>query len=231
MKNTGRMTALMTALIMCLYFAGCGNTEKSAAAAVTESDVFLPKGYTMDDLKNMISIDGDTIPLPATADSIIEALGEHYSYDAFSIAEDQTPDEYFEEKSSCGVYIRKDNDTILFSMSLAKENYTGSIADSPIYNIGTLRKDDFEKCGLELKLLDKLTFDSNVADIIKVLGEPSTGSAGNNLRYVFYDDELELEITFRMEKDCYKVGKDGKKTTLVKERDNRIKGITIDKFF
>ncbi len=108
-----RLLTLMLAALMCTSMSGCrGTAEVSAGSESTDahiaestavttqnniknsvssnSDSYLPEGYSMEDLKNMLTINGKSISLPTTPEKFIEILGDGYTYELDDMGLDLT---------------------------------------------------------------------------------------------------------------------------------------------
>ena len=237
-----RLLTLMLAALMCTSMSGCrGTAEVSAGSESTDahiaestavttqnniknsvssnSDSYLPEGYSMEDLKNMLTINGKSISLPTTPEKIIEILGDGYTYGLDDMGLDLTIDEYFESFGSLPVKILKDNSICLCTLSIDKESYLGDIGTSYTSSFFyTLTPAEFEQCDLKVTLIDTIDFDSSILDVIEVLGEPNNNmvTQDHQISYLFYDKDFELTVRFYLSDN---------KSNLTKE--NKIKSFII----
>lgn len=229
-----RLLTLMLAALMCTSMSGCrGTAEVSAGSESTDahiaestavttqnniknsvssnSDSYLPEGYSMEDLKNMLTINGKSISLPTTPEKFIEILGDGYTYELDDMGLDLTIDEYFESFGSLSVNVMKDNGICLCVLHIDKDSYTGDIGNSYICSLSGALTKSFKDCGADLSVCSAINFDSSIVDIKNTFGEPNGDRTYDHwISYCFYDNECEITITFAIEQDYTEINEENK---------------------
>ena len=210
--------ALLAAMTMMSCAAACsGETEAvgaaggdvpqiTAAAAAESSEVSLeaeqsdlsvetnlPEGMTMDDLKNMIQINGKTLSMPTTLNDIL-ALDEGFSYKLLLEDSFDSIDEYFEEYD-VAVYTIYYNDIAVMNANINIDDRTDDMIDAKVYTIYNINASDCDLNGFDFSLSCGIDFTSSKEDIMEIFGYTETKPTKSNiLEYVFYDKEQEIAL-------------------------------------
>jgi len=180
------------------------NTENQEPSDSQEE--YLPEGFTMDDLRNMIQINGKTLTLPTSLNKLAE-LDENFSYEA----------EYVDENSYLyqgknGFYVDVTyNDIIMFTTSFVTDvNDLNLILDSSISNV-TFNRTRCDKAEIDVKTSCGLDFNSTQENVIDVFGDANIFDySKSNIRYEFSDNKYTINMFY----DIYK-------------KDNCISSITM----
>ena len=189
-------------------FTACGNqgeeqvTSVEITAAQTEAtelskETVLPDGWTMDELRNILIINGKTLTLPTTLNKIME-LDENFSYEA----------EYVDEKSELyqgekGFYIDilYAGQSMFMTVFASDEDDVQKVLDESLYNVSFNNK-NCENTNIIINTSCGLIFTSTYEDIVKVFGEPNTYNSQDSIKtYEFYDGLYEYCIEFSINSD------------------------------
>lgn len=196
------LSILITAAIACTLTA-CGNDgEGEVTTAVTtvnqteatelSIETVLPDGWTMDELRNILIINGQTLTLPTTLNKIME-LDENFSYEA----------EYVDENSVLyqgkkGFYVDVTyNDIFMFTTSFLSDiNDINTIINNDISSI-TFSDNNCKKANINITTSCGIGFYSSQDDITNVFGEPNVYDySESNRRYAFSDNDYEIKLFF-----------------------------------
>lgn len=210
------LSILITVAIACTLTA-CGNGgEGEVTTAVTtvnqteatelSKETVLPDGWTMDELRNILIINGQTLTLPTTLNKIME-LDENFSYEA----------EYVDENSVLysgkkGFYVDVTyNDIIMFTTSfVTNENDINLFLNSNISDV-TFNRKRCNEAEIDVKTSCGLDFNSTQENVMDLFGEGNIFDySKSNIRYAFNDNRYTINMFF----DIY-------------EKENSISSITI----
>ena len=160
------------------------------------SESYLPPNMSMDDLLNMIQIDGKTLSMPTTLEDIL-ALNDDFTCEmAFSDLY-STPEKCIENMGGV-FYDVKYMDEKLFQIVILKNDYNGDYLTSKIYKFSSLfNYKDFKKNNLKFNIINGIGFDCSFDEVIKIFGEPNAHTnATNSYAYKFYDKKIIYRIEF-----------------------------------
>lgn len=197
-------------------FAGCGSTNiqasepvetnissvepqvttvQNSAAENQNSNSYLPPNMSMDDLLNMIQIDGKTLSMPTTLENIL-ALNDDFTCEmAFSDLY-ASPEDSINDLGGVFYDINCKGEKI-FQVVIAKDDYNGDYLTSRIYKFSSLLNvENFKKANLNFNI-SGIEFDCSIDKVIKTFGEPNTHTnATNSFAYKFYDKNVIYKIEF-----------------------------------
>lgn len=201
--------------MMGTMFAGCGSTNIQANETVEtnitsvepqvttvqnsvsdnqNSDSYLPPNMSMDDLLNMIQIDGKTLSMPTTLEDIF-ALNDEFTCEMAFSELYSTPEKCIEDMGGV-FYDVKYMDEKLFQIVISKNDYNGDYLSSKIYKFSSLLNyENFEKTNLKFNIINGIGFDCSFDKVIKTFGEPNAHTnAANSYAYKFYDEKIIYRI-------------------------------------
>ena len=160
------------------------------------SESYLPPNMSMDDLLNMIQIDGKTLSMPTTLEDIL-ALNDDFTCEMAFSEFYSTPEKCIEDMGGV-FYDIKYNDSNLFQIIILKDDFTGDYMKSKIYIISSGFGKEFVDVGISLNLLNKINLNSSSTDILNILGYPnaSTNLEPYNYGYSFFDNDYIINIKF-----------------------------------
>lgn len=214
-KRIKQSLALVGILIMSLSLSGCEKlveTDVSAetrsqtsysksenttpqSSSISETDVLLPEGWTMDDLRNLLVINGKTLTLPTTLNKIME-LDDKFSYEVEYI--DEKSPYYNGKQKGFYVDILYDNELMFMTTFPSDENNVNKILDKNIYH-ASFGKINCIETDIDVNTSCGLNFDSSNEDIINTFGEPNKYDLQqSNRSYEFYDDIYTCDLTFKL---------------------------------
>ena len=169
------------------------STETEAELSDSSEETNLPEGMTMDDLKNMIQINGKTLSMPTTLNDIL-ALDEGFSYKLLLEDSFDSIDEYFEEYD-VAVYTIYYNDIAVMNANINIDDRTDDMIDAKVYTIYNINASDCDLNGFDFSLSCGIDFTSSKEDIMEIFGYTETKPTKSNiLEYVFYDKEQEIAL-------------------------------------
>ena len=157
---------------------------------------YLPEGISMDDLLNMIQIDGKTLSMPTTLENIL-ALNDDFTCEmAFSDLY-ASPEDSINDLGGVFYDIKYKNEK-LFQIVISKDDYNGDYMTSRIYKFSSLLNvENFKKDNLNFNIINGIEFDCSFDKVIKTFGEPNTHTnATNSFAYKFYDKNVIYKIEF-----------------------------------
>ena len=216
MRKRVMAIALLSAVIG-TAFSGCGQTDTQTnestevkislaepkAAAVQDlnvanqkNDFCLPPNLSMDDLLNMLQIDGKTLSMPTTLEDIF-ALNDNFTCEMAFSELYSTPEKCIENMGGV-FYDVKYKDEKLFQVAILENDYNGDYLSSKIYKFSSLfNYENFEKADLKFNIINGIGFDSSFDKVIKTFGEPNAHTnATNSCAYKFYDKDIIYRIEF-----------------------------------
>lgn len=201
------LSILITTAIACTLTA-CGNggegevttaitTVNQTEATELSKETVLPDGWTMDELRNILIINGQTLTLPTTLNKIME-LDENFSYEA----------EYVDEKSELyqgekGFYIDVlyAGESMFMTVFASDDNDVQKVLDDSLYNVNFNNK-NCENTNIIINTSCGLNFTSTYEDIVNVFGKPNAYNAQDSIKtYEFYDGLYEYCIEFSINSD------------------------------
>ncbi|MDE6746457.1 MAG: hypothetical protein K2J72_07445, partial [Oscillospiraceae bacterium] len=166
-----------------------------AADEQTEANVLLPDGLTMDDLRNLLVINGKTLTLPTTLNKIME-LDDKFSYKA-EYADEKSP-LYNGKQKGFYVDVLYDNELMFITAFPSDENNINKILDENIYH-ASFGKINCIETDIDVNTSCGLNFNSPNEDIINTFGEPNKYDLQrSNRSYEFYDDTYTCDLTFKL---------------------------------
>ena len=112
------------------------------------SESYLPPNMSMDDLLNMIQIDGKTLSMPTTLEDIL-ALNDDFTCEMAFSEFYSTPEKCIEDMGGV-FYDIKYNDSNLFQIIILKDDFTGDYMKSKIYIISSGFGKEFVDVGISL---------------------------------------------------------------------------------
>ncbi len=213
--------AILTVSAMLLGLAGCQgdkaaesvDTEQAneqtttAAESASENDTedspeieretVLPLDMTMNDLLNMIQINGKTLTMPATLDNIM-AIDDGFSYELAYADAYNSLDEYYEDQGHLFYDIYYNGTFVLQACVVEIDNFE-NISSAMIRSFSSGFGSDLEEAGLDFKLSCGIDLNSNSEDVILLFGEENNDPYGqykNKLNYAFNDGACNLRIEF-----------------------------------
>lgn len=157
-----------------------------------EPEIVLPPNMTMDDLLNMIQINGETLALPTTINKIME-FDEKFSYEA-EYADENSPLYNGRQK---GFYVNIFYDDVeMFSTAFpSDENDIKKVLDEDIYGID-IGKNNCKEAGVIFNLSCGIDFESSYDDVINIFGEPTEYCYDDAYKiYKFYDNLYVCELS------------------------------------
>ena len=161
------------------------------------SESYLPPNMSMDDLLNMIQIDGKTLSMPTTLEDIL-ALNDDFTCEmAFSDLY-STPEKCIENMGGVFYDINYKGEKFL-KVVIFKDDYNGDCMSSVIYRfVGGFGKKRLEDLGIAFSLTNNINLYSTSEDIKQIFGDPNSFIANEpyNYIYAFYNDEVKVTITF-----------------------------------
>ena len=166
-------------------------------------NVLLPDGMTMDNLRNMLIINGKTLTMPTTLNNIM-AIDDKFSYEAEFIDENSLI--YNGKQTGFYVNILYDN-VFMFTTSFASDvNDVQSILDDAIYTVN-FGKNNCKKTDINISTSCGLSFESSYEDIKNIFGEPKINNYDGNINkeYEFYDDVYKCNLLFNVNPDEDKI--------------------------
>lgn len=213
---------ILAVLVSSFLLSGCGETGvqeydgsenisaelyETESESITESQSdapveFLPPNMSMNDLLNMIQIDGKTLSMPTTLEDIL-ALNDDFTYEmAFS--------EYYASPEDCikdmgGVFYDVDyKGEKIFQTVIAKDDYTGNCMDSLIYRFSNGFGKNLIEANIDFNLTDNIDLNSTFDDVITVFGTPNDSSINtpHDLCYLFKSNDIQYKLRF-----CFNVDK------------------------
>ena len=124
------------------------NTENQEPSDSQEE--YLPEGFTMDDLLNMIQIDGKTLSMPTTLENILTLNDDFTCEMAFSDLY-ASPEDSINDLGGVFYDIKYKNEK-LFQIVISKDDYNGDYMTSRIYKFSSLLNvENFKKDNLNFK--------------------------------------------------------------------------------
>ena len=162
-----------------------------------EPEIVLPPNMTMDDLLNMIQINGKILSMPTTLNDIM-ALGDEFSYEMAFSEYYQTPEDSIEDMDGV-FYDIYYNEERICQIVILKNDYTGDVLDSKIKKFSNgFGSADIQKSNVNFLLSCGIDLESTVGDVEDIFGEPNNNSKNRPyvLGYRFYDQGTEYNIDF-----------------------------------
>lgn len=207
-----KKNALLLLLASAMALSGCGNgadaseditvaesgsaSESTAASEISSdteasSETYLPDGMTMDDLRNMVQINGKTLTMPTSLNKITE-LDDKFSYEAEYV--DENSPLYNGEQTGFYVDIMYNNVFMFTTSFAADENDISKISDCEIASV-TFNKKRCQSAGLSINTSCGLGFDSSKENVNEIFGIPNDFDySESNMRYKFNADEYEVKL-------------------------------------
>ncbi len=208
--------ALMTAAIA---LSGCGEmhatdtdvTETQLSVQTTEttlakssetitdtadpSSVLLPENMTMDDLRNILVVNGETLTLPTSLNKLME-MDKGFSYEA-QYVDEKSPLYNGKQKGFVFDIFYKDDWLVTASLPTDKKDIS-AILDADVYHM-SFGKMDCEETGMQADLSCNLGFGSSLEEIEKIFGEPNVFTTDTtNKDYEFYDKDYKCKLSFEI---------------------------------
>lgn len=216
MKKRIMAIALLSTVIV-TAFSSCGQTDtqtneseevnislnESQIAAVQDlnganqkNDFYLPPNLSMDDLLNMIQIDGKMLSMPTTLKNIL-TLNDDFTCEMTFSELYSTPEISIENMGGV-FYDVKYKDEKLFQVAILENDYNGDYLSSKIYKFSSLLdNENFAKANLKFNIINGIGFDSSFDNVIRTFGEPNAHTnATNSYAYKFYDKNIIYRIEF-----------------------------------
>ncbi len=219
-RRRGRLTAVLITAALALV--GCGEkqsaendaTEAQLSEQTTEttllksneieiisdtvnsSETVLPENMTMDDLRNILVVNGETLTLPTSLNKLME-MDENFSYKA----------EYVDEKSPLyngkqkGFYVDIFyKGVLLTSVGFPTDkNDVSSILDDDMVCSLFFSKIHCKETDMQVGLSCNLGFGSSLEEIEKIFGEPNVFTVDTtNKDYEFYDKDYKCKLSFEI---------------------------------
>ena len=179
------------------------DTDISIENLPESEDILLPDGMTMDNLRNMLIINGKTLTLPTSLNELM-ALDDKFSYEAEYIDENNW--QYNGVQTGFFVDVLYD-DVLMFTTGFASnENNVQSILDKNINNVA-FGKNGCKKTDINVNLSCGLGFGSSFEDIKNIFNEPNIYNFNEASKgYEFHDDEYSYELTFKINSKTDTIG-------------------------
>ena len=184
------------AVAACIFTA-CGNqgeeqvTSVEITATQTEAtelskETVLPDGWTMDELRNILIINGQTLTLPTTLNKIME-LDDKFSY---------TYESY--EDSGIIIKIEYNNKYICTSLFSSDTDDVNKIQNQDIYYL-SFGRTNCQETNLDVNLSPNISFGCSYENIKNVFKDPNVYNYDDtNKEYEFYDDEYKCKLKFEI---------------------------------
>ena len=166
------------------------------------SESYLPPNMSMDDLLNMIQIDGKTLSMPTTLENIL-ALNNDFTYEmAFSDLY-ASPEDSIKDMGGVFYDINCKGEKI-FQVVIAKDDYTGNYMNSLIYKFSNGFGKNMIESNIDFKLVNQIDLNSISDDVIIVFGAPndSSNNSPHDLCYLFSNEDIQYKLRF-----CFNVDK------------------------
>ena len=161
------------------------------------SESYLPPNMPMEDLLNMIQIDGKTLSMPTTLEDIL-ALNDDLSCEMAFSELYSTPEKCIADMGGVFYDINYKGEKFL-KVVILKDDYNGDCMSSVIYRfVGGFGKKRLEDLGIAFSLTNNINLYSTSEDIKQIFGDPNSFIANEpyNYIYAFYNDEVKVTITF-----------------------------------
>ena len=161
------------------------------------SESYLPPNMSMDDLLNMIQIDGKTLSMPTTLEDIL-ALNDDFTCEMAFSEFYSTPEKCIEDMGGVFYDINYKGEKFL-KVVIFKDDYNGDCMSSVIYRfVGGFGKKRLEDLGIAFSLTNNINLYSTSEDIKQIFGDPNSFIANEpyNYIYAFFNDEVKVTITF-----------------------------------
>ncbi|MDE7294379.1 MAG: hypothetical protein K2N72_08150 [Oscillospiraceae bacterium] len=171
-------------------------TETLENAPAEAADSNLPEGMTMDDLRNMVLINGKTLTLPITLDNLTE-LDERFSYELnnFEYFNNDLERYYLELNGGLMYDIFYDGQQV----SQAIMGHLSDFSDLSSKEIRLIRgfSEDMTEAGIDFSLSCGLDLNSSADDVYAVFGEGERKD--DSLKYTFTDGTDTCHVHFRFD--------------------------------
>lgn len=157
--------------------------ETTAAESGTEVEIFMPEGWSGEELRNIIQINGKTLTLPTTINKLSE-------YDDFSFETEFVDENHmlYSGDKVLMVYVMK-NDIRIFTLCFfCDEDKIEKVLDEPVTRI-FLHKAECEQAEIDVSISENIDFYSTGEQIRSVFGTPNIADTLSDMKYKFCDGE------------------------------------------
>lgn len=149
-----------------------------------ETESVLPSDMTMDDLLNMVQINGKTLTMPTTLDNIM-ALDDGFSYELAFADHYESIEEYYKSQGHLFYDIFYNGVFVMQASVVQIEGFPSGFGW------------DMTDAGLELNLSCGIDLGSNSEDVIAIFGEQNNNfSFYHGLKYEFSDSDRSCRVDF-----------------------------------
>lgn len=160
-----------------------------------ETESVLPSDMTMDDLLNMVQINGKTLTMPATLDNIM-ALDDGFSYELAFADHYESIEEYYKSQGHL-FYDIFYNGVFVMQASVVQIEDFENVSSAKIEGFPSGFGRDMTDAGLELNLSCGIDLGSNSEDVIAIFGEQNNNfSRYHGLKYEFNDSDRSCRVDF-----------------------------------
>lgn len=186
------------------------NVGKSTTAVLVdnEQETVLPPNMTMDDLLNMVQINGKTLTMPTTLNEIM-ALGDEFSCEMAFREFVKSPEDSMENMGGA-FYDIYYNDDRVFQIVVEKAYYTGDVFTTPIKRFSNGFSSDIENTDMQFSLSNGLDLNSTDQEVKELFGEPNNSSVHSpySLMYSFHDSGITYNIRFAYNGENHEIDSD-----------------------
>ncbi len=162
---------------------------------VNSSETVLPENMTMDDLRNILVVNGETLTLPTSLNKLME-MDENFSYKA-EYVDEKSPLYNGKQKGFFFDIFYKDDWLVTASLPTDKKDIS-AILDADVYHM-SFGKMDCKETGMQAGLSCNLGFGSSLEEIEKIFGEPNVFTVDTtNKDYEFYDKDYKCKLSFEI---------------------------------
>jgi len=159
------------------------------------SSVLLPENMTMDDLRNILVVNGETLTLPTSLNKLMD-MDEDFSYEA-QYVDEKSPLYNGKQKGFVFDIFYKDDWLVTASLPTDKKDVS-AVLDDDVYHM-SFNKMDCEETGMQAGLSCNLGFGSSLEEIEKIFGEPNVFTVDTtNKDYEFYDKDYKCKLSFEI---------------------------------
>ncbi len=207
-----RFLMLLAACMMMFGSVGCGDTdaekidteqvigptdtvqvteqETTVSESGVEEEIFMPEGWSGEDLRNIIQINGKTLTLPTTLNKLSE-------YDDFTFETEFVDENHmlYSGDKVLMVYVVK-NDIRIFTLAFfCDEDKIEKVLDEPVTRI-VLHKEDCEQAEVDVGISGNIDFYGTGEQIRSVFGTPNIADDSTAMYYKFCDGENVYYLKF-----------------------------------
>lgn len=173
-----------------------GQIHKTTDENSNSSNEYLPEGMSMNDLLNMIQIDGKTLSMPTTLENIL-ALNDDFTCEmAFSDLY-ASPEDSIKDMGGVFYDINCKGKKI-FQVVIAKDDYTGNYMNSLVYKFSNGFGKNIIESNIDFELVNHIDLNSTSDDVITLFGAPndSSNNSPHDLCYLFSNDDIQYKLRF-----------------------------------